>query len=125
MSVSQGSALPAGATSTPTTVLATPRRRKRVDGDRLHGIRLNNVQDASAIARSVKTKLKLLFDLEDWQAELISRIHRGFDGIFIAGTGYGKSLVFEGLACLEQKKVVIVICPLKALEADQVRIRRS
>jgi hypothetical protein len=40
-----------------------------------------------------------------------------------AGTGYGKSLIFEGVAALGGKgKVVMVICPLKALKYDQVCI---
>jgi len=39
---------------------------------------------------------------------------------FCAGTGYGKSLVFEGLATLGGKgKLVIIISPL---ERDQVRL---
>jgi len=38
----------------------------------------------------------------------------------MTGTGYGKSLIFEGLAVLGGKgKLVIVISPLKALERDQ------
>lgn len=37
----------------------------------------------------------------------------------LTGTGYRKSIVFEGLAAM-QEKAVIVICPLKALERDQV-----
>ncbi|KZT74241.1 hypothetical protein DAEQUDRAFT_807906 [Daedalea quercina L-15889] len=38
------------------------------------------------------------------------------------GTGYGKSLVFHGIAKLAgENKAAIVICPLKALEADQLR----
>ena len=42
--------------------------------------------------------------------------------IFLAGTGYGKSLIFEGLTVLEgQRKVTIIISPLKALEEDQVQ----
>ena len=58
----------------------------------------------------------------DWQIHLIIRILRGYDSIFLAGTGYGKSLVFEAVAVLGGKnKVTIIICPLKALEADQVR----
>ncbi|KAF7327774.1 hypothetical protein MKEN_00357100 [Mycena kentingensis (nom. inval.)] len=51
----------------------------------------------------------------------ISRILQGFDSIFLAETGYGKSLIFEGLAALgAEGKVVIVVSPLKALERDQV-----
>lgn len=52
---------------------------------------------------------------------MIRRILQGYDSIFCAGTGYGKSLIFEGLAVLGgPKKLVIVISPLKALERDQV-----
>ncbi|TFK58811.1 P-loop containing nucleoside triphosphate hydrolase protein [Pluteus cervinus] len=58
--------------------------------------------------------------MEDWQAETIYSANRGYDSIFVAGTGYGKSLVFHGLAVLNKKKVNIVISPLKALERDQV-----
>ncbi|KAJ7690513.1 P-loop containing nucleoside triphosphate hydrolase protein, partial [Mycena rosella] len=57
-----------------------------------------------------------------WQIHLIIRILRGYDSIFLAGTGYGKSLIFEAVAVLGgKKKVTIIVCPLKALEADQVK----
>ncbi|KAJ7367058.1 P-loop containing nucleoside triphosphate hydrolase protein, partial [Mycena albidolilacea] len=42
------------------------------------------------------------------------------DSIMVAGTGYGKSVIFEGLAACNKAKIVIIICPLKALERDQV-----
>ncbi|KAJ7780672.1 P-loop containing nucleoside triphosphate hydrolase protein, partial [Mycena maculata] len=54
------------------------------------------------------------------QGELIRRLHQGYDSLMLAGTGYGKSIIFEGLAALNKAKIVIVICPLKALERDQV-----
>lgn len=39
----------------------------------------------------------------------------------MAGTGYGKSYIFETLALLGgPTKLVLVICPIKALEYDQV-----
>ena len=42
------------------------------------------------------------------------------DIIFCAGTGYGKCLIFEGLAVLSGKeKLVIFISPLKALELER------
>ncbi|KAJ7231371.1 hypothetical protein C8J57DRAFT_1533784 [Mycena rebaudengoi] len=67
-------------------------------------------------------KLKLTYVPDDWQIHLIIRILRGFDSIFLAGTGYGKSLIFEAVAALGgKKKVTIVVCPLKALEANQVK----
>ena len=59
---------------------------------------------------------------DDWQIEIVKEVHEGKDSIFIAGTGYGKSYVFETLALLGERKVVLVICPLKALEYDQVCI---
>ena len=68
-------------------------------------------------------KLNLSYTPDDWQIHLIIRILRGYDSIFLAGTGYGKSLIFEAVAVLGgKKKVTIIICPLKALEADQVGI---
>jgi superfamily II DNA helicase RecQ len=71
----------------------------------------------------VKTKLNLTYTPDDWQIHLIIRILRGYDSIFLAGTGYGKSLIFEAVTALRgRKKVTIIICPLKALEADQVRV---
>ncbi|KAI0038104.1 P-loop containing nucleoside triphosphate hydrolase protein, partial [Auriscalpium vulgare] len=56
-----------------------------------------------------------------WQAEMIHKIKSGYDAMLVAGTGYGKSVVFEGLAALDKSRSVIVISPLKALERDQVR----
>ncbi|KAJ6573781.1 hypothetical protein DFH09DRAFT_1311870 [Mycena vulgaris] len=67
-------------------------------------------------------KLKLPYIPYDLQIHLIIRILRGHDSIFLAGTGYGKSLIFEAVAVLGgKKKVTIVECPSKALEADQVK----
>jgi superfamily II DNA helicase RecQ len=47
-----------------------------------------------------------------------------YDTFAIAGTGYGKSLVFAllavAVALVESKGTVMVICPLKALQIDQV-----
>ncbi|TFY63189.1 hypothetical protein EVJ58_g3389 [Rhodofomes roseus] len=74
------------------------------------------------VKADVKKAFNLPFDPDEWQAEVISRVLRGYDSIFCAGTGYGKSLVFHGIAKLAgENKAVIVICPLKALEADQLR----
>jgi superfamily II DNA helicase RecQ len=67
-------------------------------------------------------ELKLTYMLDDWQIHLIIQILLGYDSIFLAGTGYGESLIFEAVAALGgRRKATIIICPLKALEADQVR----
>jgi Lhr-like helicase len=82
----------------------------------------NNLSPAGAsISRRLVSLLKLKYVPDDWQIHLISQILQGYDSIFCAGTGYGKSLIFEGLAVLRGKgKLVIVISPLKALERDPV-----
>ena len=77
-----------------------------------------------SIKSRLRAALKLDYEPDDWQAHAIQRVLRGYDTVLCAGTGYGKSLIFEGLAHLSKKKVIIVICPLKALEKDQVHISR-
>ncbi|KAJ6578244.1 P-loop containing nucleoside triphosphate hydrolase protein, partial [Mycena capillaripes] len=72
------------------------------------------------IKSKVRQRLGLEFDLDDWQGELIRRLRQGYDSVMVAGTGYGKSVIFEGLAALNKAKIVIIICPLKTLERDQV-----
>ena len=97
---------------------------------RLPGIRLDlpSKLPIDRIKQILKSELKLSYTPDDWQAYLILRILQGYDSILAAGTGYGKSLIFEALAILGghklgrgKKPVVIIICPLKALEHDQVR----
>lgn len=102
---------------------ATPKRaraRKVPGTNPLLGIK-RLPYDVEHVRKTVKSRLKLAFDPEDWQCHLIYRRLEGYDSICIAGTGYGKSLIFEGLAAMQRDKVVIVISPLKALERDQVR----
>jgi superfamily II DNA/RNA helicase len=52
----------------------------------------------------VVEQLKLTYTPDDWQIHLIIRILRSHDSIFLAGTGYGKSLIFEAVAALGGKK---------------------
>ena len=59
-----------------------------------------------------------------WQMEAATQFLEGKDIAVVAGTGAGKSLFFAlvGLAASlsQSKKLVVVICPLKALQEDQV-----
>jgi ATP-dependent helicase YprA (DUF1998 family) len=110
---------------TPPRTPGTPRRHKFPSSNRLQGIKPANLS-FTQIKEKLVEKLKLSFTPDEWQLHLISRIRQGYDSIFCAGTGYGKSLVFEGLTVLGGKgRVVIVISPLKALERDQVRVFTS
>ena len=64
----------------------------------------------------------------DWQIKLTEKVLEGHDVIGLAGTGSGKSLVFAMLAITAELAgftgVVIVICPLKSLQKDQVRLQK-
>ena len=105
------------------TAPETPQQRKDNLSQRLRKINTSLPSNLSLtlIRSRLVSKLKLSYTLDDWQVHLIQRILQGYDSIFCAGTGYGKSLVFEGLAVLGgNRKLVVVISPLKALEYDQV-----
>jgi len=106
----------------PRTDPQTPRRRRPTASVRLQGIKTSmpNNLSLSSITQRLVSRLTLQYTPDDWQVHLIHRILQGYDSIFCAGTGYGKSLIFKGLAVLGGKgKLVIVISPLKALERDQ------
>lgn len=70
------------------------------------------------------TKQIFRYSLRGWQTKVVEKMLEGHDAIVIAGTGAGKSLVFVMLAIVAElagfKGVVIVICPLKSLQKDQV-----
>ena len=80
----------------------TPRRQKGNTNQRLRGIKAKLPDNLSldAIWTRLVLILKLSYTPDDWQVHLIRRILQGYDSIFCAGTGYGKSLIFEGLAVL-------------------------
>ena len=60
----------------------------------------------------------------DWQLRAAVKVLEGNDGIVIAGTGKGKTIIFAllGLAAGLSKTIghYIVVSPLKSLEGDQV-----
>jgi superfamily II DNA helicase RecQ len=100
----------------------TPRRRKSPTRNRKAGIKPTK-RSIQELREELKRILKLSFTPEEWQAHLIQWVQQGYDSIICAGTGYGKSLVFEGIAAVRgQRKVTIVISPLKSLQKDQVSI---
>ncbi|TFK78511.1 hypothetical protein K466DRAFT_507205, partial [Polyporus arcularius HHB13444] len=62
-----------------------------------------------------------------WQSKVAVKLLEGHDVIVVAGTGAGKLLIFGMLALasalVEFDGLVLVICPLKALQLDQVRLQ--
>ncbi|KAJ7572575.1 P-loop containing nucleoside triphosphate hydrolase protein, partial [Mycena floridula] len=100
----------------------TPRHRKLNANQRLPGIQTNLPPSLSlpSIRQRLTKEFQLSYEPDDWQCHLLQKILQRYDSVFCAGTGYGKSIIFEGLALLGGTgKLVIVICPLKALERDQ------
>ncbi|KIJ23500.1 hypothetical protein M422DRAFT_275908 [Sphaerobolus stellatus SS14] len=110
-----------GAPTTPSNIGETPRKHKTPSGIGRVGLRKHSL-DPEQIKLGVSKKFKLNYDIDDWQTQTIHKIWSGYDSIACAGTGYGKSIIFEGLAAMQPGKTVIVISPLKALERDQARV---
>jgi ATP-dependent helicase YprA (DUF1998 family) len=76
--------------------------------NRLQGIKPANLS-FTQIKEKLIEKLKLSFAPDEWQLHLISRIRQGYDSIFCTGTGYGKSLIFEGLAALGGNQHALIL----------------
>jgi hypothetical protein len=74
----------------------------------------------------LKEEVKRRFGYEphEWQLQAALKVLEGNDGVVVAGTGKGKTMVFAllGLAVKlsKTKGHYIVVSPLKALEGDQV-----
>lgn len=74
----------------------------------LQGIKPLNLS-FTQIKKKLIEKLKLLFTPDKWQLHLISWIRQVYNSIFYVGTGYGKSLIFKGLAVLGGKSRVVMM----------------
>ena len=57
----------------------------------------------------------------DWQGHAIQAVMHKRDVIVRAGTGSGKSLIFQAAALFHPKAIVLVFSPLLGLMDDQVR----
>ena len=60
------------------------------------------------------------FKLKQWQIQAMDMIRSGKDIVVVAGTGSGKSIVFQGMCLFREGAVVLVISPLLSLMEDQV-----
>jgi superfamily II DNA helicase RecQ len=58
----------------------------------------------------------------EWQRNVFRQLLAGLDVLVSAGTGSGKSLLFQGMCLLFSQASVLVISPLKALMDHQVKL---
>ncbi|KAF8214786.1 hypothetical protein K438DRAFT_1562614 [Mycena galopus ATCC 62051] len=58
----------------------------------------------------------------EWPVDVAEAIILGLDVTLIAGTGTGKTMPFVVPLFVETEKIVLIVSPLNALEADQVRV---
>ncbi|KAF5346175.1 hypothetical protein D9758_009929 [Tetrapyrgos nigripes] len=94
----------------------TPRRRK-TPLKKGPGVKAQSeVGTACASLKLSKTRSRMSFNshLIQTNGSIVTII------FFVAATGLGKSLMFEGVTKLGKKGLAKVVCPLKALEQDQV-----
>jgi ATP-dependent helicase YprA (DUF1998 family) len=77
-------------------------------------------------SQTTRTAIRQLFrerfgnDPYDWQLDVTEAILLGLDSVVIAGTGAGKTMPFMMPLLLDKSKKVIIVSPLKILQADQV-----
>jgi len=71
-----------------------------------------------------EAKKRFGYEPHGWQLQAALKVLEGDDGIVVAGTGMGKTMIFAllGLAVelSKTKGHYIIVSPLKALEGDQV-----
>jgi superfamily II DNA helicase RecQ len=75
--------------------------------------------DIEVIAQLVKDQFRIQ-TIKAWQLACMRYLVEGHDLVVTAGTGSGKSLIFQGVVLARQGGIVLVISPLKGLMHDQV-----
>ncbi|XP_068713268.1 ATP-dependent DNA helicase RecQ-like [Montipora foliosa] len=60
-------------------------------------------------------------ELRQEQKSSVKQLFTGGDLIAVLPTGFGKSLIFQLLALVNDGHVVLVICPLKCIVNDQIK----
>ena len=89
---------------------------ERVDED---GVNL----DEERYRRVVETvRSRFGFEVKRYQAAVVADIlDKKHDVFVIAGTGSGKSLIYQVLPFLVKQPIILVVCPTLSLMGDQVR----
>ena len=60
-------------------------------------------------------------ELRQEQKSAVKQLFTGGDLLAVLPTGFGKSLIFQLLALVNDDHVVLVICPLKSIVNDQIK----
>ncbi|KAI5780372.1 P-loop containing nucleoside triphosphate hydrolase protein [Peziza echinospora] len=68
--------------------------------------------------------IKFGYNMHEWQIDACKSILKGCDTVVVAGTGFGKSLVFQA-PVLDGKHTALVMSPTLSLIDDQVQILRA
>lgn len=89
--------------------------RKRPFGQKFHSETFR-----SKLSAACDDKLK--YKPHPWQLDVAEALYLGVDTLAIAGTGAGKTLPFALIHLVIPNLVTVVVSPLNALEADQVRV---
>jgi superfamily II DNA helicase RecQ len=73
-------------------------------------------------AKDFRDKVKKVFghELRPWQEHATAQLRKGRDIMVKAGTGSGKSLVYQSMTQSRPNAIVLVICPLVSLMEEQV-----
>ena len=64
-------------------------------------------------------------ELRQEQKSSVKQLLTGGDLLAVLPTGFGKSLIFQLLALVNDDHVVLVICPLKSIVNDQIKAASS
>jgi ATP-dependent DNA helicase RecQ len=92
--------------------------------DNLSDIAERELSDFGKVVETVNSRLASLeirWSIKTWQAAVAAESLAGRDIVVKAQTGSGKSLCYLSLAMVNPEECMLVICPLLALMADQVR----
>lgn len=87
----------------------------------------HDLQDRVKQGRYIQTRIKELFGFEPKKEQieaLCCLIYDRTDLVLVAGTSFGKSLIFQAAPLIHrraQKDICLIVAPLKAIEKEQVQ----
>src|SRR5437588_2147920 len=111
--------------STPTENALAMTSRVKKGSSAARWVASRDVPSSASRAEAIGKARKVASDqfgveLRDWQAEAIADIYSKKDVIVSAGTGSGKSMIFQSLPFMTADGIILVISPLLSLMHDQV-----